>query len=705
MLAAGRRAPLLLAAATVAWLAAAAGAAAGTASAWNRTEQTALRLVAGTTAVGRGETVPLGLHFTLRPGWKVYWRSPGSGGLPPAIDWAASENVAGARIAWPAPRRFEAQGIESFGYADEVVLPIQLRLTRAGEAARAVAAVDYLTCREICIPYQATLTLDLPAGPADPSPEAALIARFLERVPGDGGQHGIRIDGAALARTAAGPRLVATVAAVPPLAAPDLLVESGLPLDFAAPRLSQAADGRAILTARVDGDDAVVARLVGSGVTLTLVDGPRSAEVPVTVVAAAGPAPASLALWIAMLATALLGGLVLNLMPCVLPVLSLKLLGVVEAGGRERAEVRRGFVASSAGILVSFAALAAGAIALQAGGHAAGWGIQFQHPWFLAALAGVLALFAANLWGWFAIPLPGFAQAAAAAPHRGTLGHFLTGAFAALMATPCSAPFLGTAVGFALSRGPLEILAIFLALGVGLALPYLAVAAFPGVATRLPRPGAWMNVVRRLLAVALVATCGWLLLVLAAQQGTGAALGLAGVLVAGVLLLGPLARLPAAWRTSIAAATLVAFAVVVVPRIAAVPPAPAPSQPAGQWRPFDRAAIAGLVGAGRLVFVDVTADWCITCQVNKKLVLGRGAVADRLAAPAVVAMRADWTRPDPAIAAFLADHGRYGIPFNVVYGPGAPQGVPLPELLTESAVLEALARAAGPARTAAAPGG
>lgn len=224
-------------------------------------------------------------------------------------------------------------------------------------------------------------------------------------------------------------------------------------------------------------------------------------------------------------------------------------------------------------------------MALKTAGLAVGWGIQFQEPWFLVAMAAVLALFAANLWGWFEIPLPGLAQSAANAPHRGPLGHFLTGALAAVLATPCSAPFLGTAIGFALARGPVEIFAIFTALGLGLALPYLAVAAVPGIAARLPRPGLWMVKVRRILAVAMVATCAWLLSVLAAQQGIGAAVVLAIVLALGVLLIGPLARLPVAWRTSVAAATVVLFAVAVVPRLTAPPRRRRRSRPARSGSP------------------------------------------------------------------------------------------------------------------------
>ena len=263
-------------------------------------------------------------------------------------------------------------------------------------------------------------------------------------------------------------------------------------------------------------------------------------------------------------------------------------------------------------------------------------------------------------------------------------GHFLTGALATLLATPCSAPFLGTAVGFALARGPLEILAIFAVLGLGLALPYLAISAWPGLATRLPRPGTWMIALRRLMGLALLGTAVWLLSVLAVQVGWVAAL-LVGVLLAlfaavlffgagrrpALVLLAGLALLPAAVFAPAAFPTATARAVLA----------------GGVWQPLQSAAIAGLVADGQVVFVDVTADWCITCQVNKSLVIERDPVATRLGESLVTTMRGDWTLPSDQITAYLATFGRYGIPFNAVYGPGLPQGRALPELLTSDVVL------------------
>jgi suppressor for copper-sensitivity B len=445
-------------------------------------------------------------------------------------------------------------------------------------------------------------------------------------------------------------------------------------------------------------------------VTLTLVDGLRSMETSTTVNAAGaagtplGAAGATLGTasgLIAMLGFALVGGLLLNLMPCVLPVLSLKLLSVVSHGGAAPRAIRAGFLASSAGILFSFLVLAGAAIALKMTGSAVGWGIQFQQPLFLVFMVVLVTGFAANLWGLFEIPLPRAIADIAVGGHNadGTPsnslgGHFATGALATLLATPCSAPFLGTAVGFALARGPLEILAVFTALGLGLALPYLLVAAFPALASRMPRPGRWMLVLRRVLGGTLALTGAWLLSVLAVQVSTGAALAIASLMGAFILVLAIRKRLPGRARiASGALAAALALTAFGLPLTLDRQASQAAAVIDGRWAPFDKAAIAEQVAAGRTVFIDVTADWCITCQANKKLVLTRGTVAERLFGQDMVPMRADWTRPDDRISSYLAEHGRYGIPFNIVYGPGAPDGIPLPELLTEAAVLAALDRA------------
>jgi suppressor for copper-sensitivity B len=272
------------------------------------------------------------------------------------------------------------------------------------------------------------------------------------------------------------------------------------------------------------------------------------------------------------------------------------------------------------------------------------------------------------------------------------------GVFATLLAASCSAPFVGTALGFALARGPLDIALVFAALGLGMAAPFLAVAAAPGLVAWLPRPGPWMIWLRRVLGVALLGTAGWLLFVLALEAGLSVALLAGGTLVAVLAILAWRHTLPAdrrGRRMASAAAIMLAASAVLVPSLRG--PAPTTETPAPgttvRWRPFDAAALHRMVAGGKIVFVDVSAAWCLTCKVNELTVLDRTPVVDRLGAPGVFAMRADWTRPDPAVSAYLQSFGRYGVPLDVVYGPGAPEGIALPELLTRDAVINAFQRA------------
>jgi suppressor for copper-sensitivity B len=663
---------------------------AASASDWFVTDQGRVRLVAAAPTVGDGKTLDLGLEFRLAPHWKIYWRSPGDAGYPPRLDWQGSTNLAAAEMAWPAPRRFSVSGLETVGYTGDVVFPIAARLTRPGESTRLRLTLSYLTCREICIPYDTVLRLDLPAGapPAGGASYTALIARYAARVPGDGRAAGLSLVSALLI-PGQHPMLELRVASAAPLRAPDAFVEGPPGVAFGAPHLASSdTPGQALLRLPASGAPGALDRLVGHRLRVTLVDGDRAMEGSVT--PAVGPPPADWGLLLRILPLALLGGFILNLMPCVLPVLSIKLLGVIGLHGHPRATLRWGFLATAAGVVLSFLALAAAMVALKSAGVAVGWGVQFQQPLFLVFMAAVLTLFAANLWGFFDVALPGWLGALASRGAGGKfIGNFATGAFATLLATPCSAPFLGTALGFALAAGPFEIFSVFLALGIGLAAPYLLVAAMPHVAEMLPRPGRWMIVLRRLMGFALAIAAAWLVSVLVSQIGLAAASAVAA-LMAG--LVASLALIRAGVPRRAAAATLV-IAAFVAPALLASPPAPAASD--GLWRNFDRAEIDRLVGRGDIVFVDVTADWCLTCKVNKELVIDQPAVRRELERHGTVAMRADWTRPSDAIAAYLRSFGRYGIPFNAVYGPALPQGRALPEILTPDRVLQALAEAAG----------
>ncbi len=656
--------------------------AAETASPWFVTDQGRVRLVAGQSSVGSDATVPLGLEFELKPHWKIYWRSPGDAGYPPHIDWAGSRNLRDAAMGWPAPTRFAVLGLQTVGYENHVVLPIAATVAKPGEALDLKAALRYLTCSDICVPYETTLALALPAGDGAPSSDAGLIARFAAREPQRQQTAALSLR-AATVIPGAHPLLELRVAATPPLKSPDAFIEAR-DIAFGAPMIA-ADGGDTIMRLAMTGPRARAPGLARERFDVTLVDGDRALETSVMPVL--GRAAPDAGFLLRIIGAALLGGFILNFMPCVLPVLSLKLVGIAGVGGRARGHIRLGLFASAAGVIAAFLVLAIVTLALRATGFAVGWGLQFQQPLFLIFMMALVTLFAANLWGLFEVPLPSaVAQWGGADRGRGMIGNFAAGAFATLLATPCSAPFVGTAIGFALAAGTGACLAVFLAMGIGLALPYLAIAVAPGLVSWLPRPGRWMVVLRGVLGWALAATGLWLAWVLTAESGIIAALIALALMAAVPLVLYLARRIPA--RAALVAALIgLAF---LIPAALPAPPRPAVLLQQGFWHPFDPGAIARLVGEGRTVFVDVTADWCLTCKLNERLAIDTPAVRRRLADKDVVAMRADWTRPSERIERYLQGFGRYGIPFNAVYGPAVPEGHALPELLTPDAVATAL---------------
>ena len=621
-----------------------------------QTDQTQVQLIAAVTGAGNLTSIPLGLRMELKPGWKTYWRSPGDAGYPLTIDYAGSRNLAGADLSWPAPHRFQLFGLQTFGYSNEVVFPISARPQVPGQPMTIHAQLRYLVCETICIPYTAELNLGIPAAPAELSDDAPLISRYRALVPGNGARSGLRLTQFGIATDG---RLVADVASdTLPLSQPDVVIEGPAEFEFGAPLVELSPDAmQARLVVPVKAEQKAP-KLQETDLTITAADGERSLEQkarPSVTRIIVDSGDNGWARWVHLLpvlAVALLGGLILNVMPCVLPVLALKLAGIADHAGTSRRSIRLSFLATASGVLVAFLLLALALIGLKAAGATIGWGIQFQQPLFLVFLILICVTFAANLAGWFEIPMPAFIGATSQAVDGSQTNaygkSFLTGMLATLMATPCSAPFVGTAVGFALSRGAQEILVIFATLGLGLALPYVVIAALPGAVAWLPRPGRWMLWLKRVLALALIGSAVWLGSVLAVQLGL----------------------LPA--RDALADQSLIA------------------------WQPFDESRITALVRDDKkVVFVDVTAAWCVTCQANKRLVVDRAPVAEKLQSPDVVAMLADWTKPDDKIARYLGAHGRYGIPFNIVYGPAAPGGIVLPELLTSDAVLAALRQAGG----------
>ena len=672
---------------------------------WLEGPKADIRLISATTAVGGRESIPLGIEVRLDDGWKTYWRSPGDAGIPPHVAWDKSANLASTAFYWPAPIRFKYYELETFGYEKQVVFPVTARLRNAGEALELRAQVDLLICDDVCIPHSYDASLDLPAGPANPSEFANIINRYQNQVPGDGSRAGLVFEGADVSGGDIKPVIRTAFRADTPFETPDLLVEGSGDVVFSNPEFRFLEKGHVLLASVTVEDifrEGAAVDLESNLLTFTLIDGVRSIETSTKPLAGGlahiGPGGLAATTLLSIMALALIGGLILNLMPCVLPVISIKLLSVVRHGGGDPREVRLGFLATTAGIVVSFLALGSFAVGVKSAGLVVGWGIQFQQPLFVVTLVVILTLFAANMWGLFEVCLPGkVSDVAVAASNRNSLGgQFFQGAFAAVLATPCTAPFLGTSIGFALSRGALEIYAIFLTLGVGMALPFLLVAVFPTLASRLPRPGPWMSSVKKFLSFALIATVVWLLSVLAVQVSVEAAIVIAFLMATIFSLFALRNRMPAARGRALGAgvftaAVLAFLAPIALPALGiGVEDSVRVAARDEAWVPLDEAAIPALLAKGNVVFVDVTADWCITCQVNKKRVLDTKAMIDTFERGNVILMRADWTKPSVTIARYLASFNRFGIPFNVIYGPESPRGVVLPELLSEHTVLDGL---------------
>ena len=606
--------------------------------AWQGDATARARLIAATTATGNSATLTAGLEVELADGWKTYWRSPGDAGLPPMLDFAQSRGLRGASMHFPAPHRFTLFGLETYGYSERVIFPISFALAERGRPLAIVAQLDGLVCSTICIPLSQQLTLALPSGEAKPSPHAQAIAQAIARVPlprsGNSGDQGARVEAAVLTGDNLIIRLASANGDPLPIHRGDILLEADAGYAFAAPRFVNGAAQIAI-------SGKPPAGLIGTDAMVTVLGDGDMFEETITISAA------SSGIFIALLA-GLLGGLLLNVMPCVLPVLAVKLTSVIGISGAGSVAIRRRFLMTAAGIMGSFGLLGLVLLGLRAGGAAIGWGVQFQNPIFLVLLIAVMLGFALLLaYDRLSLPIPAFATRLAYASSRltGDIKDIANGGLATLLATPCSAPFLGVAVGFAFVASPIAMLLVFLAMGLGLALPWLVIAGKPDWVAYLPKPGAWLAWVRPTLAMGLVATAVWLGFVLANVGFSGST-------------------------------------------------QPVPSQD-DTWQVWQPGKAESLVAEGRVVLVDVTADWCLTCKANKIFVLNSETTRQALAAVAAIQLQADWTRQDDTILAYLASFDRYGIPFNVVYGPAAPHGIVLPELLSHASLRQALLAAQG----------
>ncbi|MBX2854764.1 MAG: thioredoxin family protein [Rhodobacteraceae bacterium] len=689
------------------------------------TERAEVRLLASVDQIAPGDGATLALDQMLSPGWHSYWINPGDAGMETSIQWTAPEGVEISPIQWPTPTRFEFDGLMNYGYADRATLLMNLSVPAdwpAGKPIELKAAASWLVCEKLCVPEDAAFTLTLPTG-AETVADTSLTSNL------NGARGALPLDGRGLGAATynISDEALTLRLAAPALAKPGLEDVYFFParwgaIDHAAPQQASIQDGVLELTVPrpASGAEELEGALTG---ILTAVDGSTDGggalafEIAAVgdeaaVLGASAPAvggtgaaegigagtvasAAAFSLWGAAL-FAFFGGAILNLMPCVFPVLALKALSLANHSQSRGSERLSHGLAYGAGVLVSFLAFAGVLIGLKAAGTVVGWGFQLQTPIVVACLAYVLFAVGLNLSGVIEVDVGFGSVGGDLADRSGWSGSFFTGVLAALVASPCTAPFMGAALGYALTQDAATSLTVFAALGLGFAAPIVLLSASPGVARMMPRPGEWMVRFRQALAFPMYAAAAWLLWVLGNQAGVDA---LFAALI-GMVLLGL-----AAWALGAGApqsvtgrrVAMVAAVLALIGALFALEPAlDADDSGAGIARaaeegvePYNAARLAALRAEGRPVFLNMTADWCISCKVNEKVVLHGESFDSLLTETDAVYMRGDWTRRDPAISAVLQEFGRVGVPLYVVYPPeGAPKL--LPQILTNGIIREAM---------------
>ncbi len=672
-------------------------------------------LIAERAGVAPGGTVTVALDQVIRKNWHTYWINPGDAGAPTQIAWHLPPGWTAGAIQWPYPKRLPLGPLMDFGYEGQVALLSDIKAppdAKPGDTATLDADVMLLVCAEICVPEPKHLSLPLAVTatpPASDSKTAALFADTRSKLPhaspwkavydAADKRFALLIESPEIA--AAHPKSVdyypytdgyieASAPQTLGTTGNGFVIQSQSGYKLATKEKRAAAppvlDGVLVLTGadgRVDALDVRAEPGEVPAASVTLLETPAASDVGL----------------VQALFFALLGGLILNLMPCVFPVLSMKALAL--AAKREApAKAKASALAYGAGVLLSFLALAGALIGLRTGGASLGWGFQLQQPVFVTGLALLMFAVGLNLSGLYEIGGGRLANAGGRlAGKEGAAGSFFTGVLAVVVATPCTAPFMGAAMGYALTTSPIAALAVFAALGLGFAAPFMLLGLWPRALRLLPRPGAWMTTLRQVLAFPMYGAAIWLVWVLSLQAGSDgvlAVLAAALALAFGLWVFGRSQGATGYRRTAgfAAAAVAVLGALILIPLAGAGvrPAALANAAPEGAlaYEPFTSAKLQSLRGEGRPVFVNATAAWCITCLVNEKVALSGGKVAQAFADKKVAALKADWTNQDAEITSLLATHGRSGVPLYLYYAPGADKPAVLPQLLTESTVLAAL---------------
>tara|TARA_B100001059_G_scaffold93153_1_gene92316 strand:+ start:55682 stop:57736 length:2055 start_codon:yes stop_codon:yes gene_type:complete len=659
-------------------------------SGWQQAKHIKAELVSEYSVVTPGQTFAMLLHFEPDPGWHTYWQNPGDSGLPTIISWQLPGTMQAGEIQWPTPQAFVIPPLVNYGFAGQTLLLSDLTLPAdyAQDTVTIQADVDWLVCEEVCIPADASFELTLPVAsqselavsqqPLFSSARASLP--ITTDILGD-----YAISGGAFSAqlSAALPQ--------PPVA---FFVAGGELVDHAASQQIITQEGSVLLQQALNtyfteapfAVEIVLVDTAGQGYSVSFQQRQQDA-VPgaSTEILVTGGTLSSTPLWLILLMAAG-GGLILNLMPCVFPVLSLKALSIA-ANSQQRQQQRRDALFYTAGVVLSFLALASLLIALRAAGNAIGWGFQLQSPFLVGLLVYLLLALGLSLSGLVQFGLGLMNTGGSLAAKSGSKGSFFTGVLAVIVASPCTAPFMGTALGYAVTQSPQVALFVFAALGLGMALPFLLLAYIPTLARLLPKPGAWMDTLKQLLAWPLYLSAVWLLWVFGRQAGIDAmALLLVGmVALAAALWLWGRVQLGAGWFSKVAALGLLLLALITLWQGAKLQVAASNGQQAASqthhWQSWSPETLAELRQQDKPVLVNMTADWCITCLVNERIALNTERSKSALRDYNVSYLKGDWTRRDSDITAYLQQYQRDGVPLYVLYWPGQPPQV-LPQILT-----------------------
>lgn len=673
------------------------------------TERTRAELLAyAPEGVEPGKPVWVGLQLAHQPDWHSYWKNSGDSGLPTKLEWKLPAAVQAGEIAWPMPRKYPIGTLINYGYEHTVMLPVPLTITPEFKPSPLAGTLEvklkaqWLVCRKECIPEEGEFSLAIPVKSATALHGPVFQASFAAQPKPLAGQATATIDGNALRLRVSG--LPAGLQGKPLEFFPETseVIETSAPWTQAwdgkawtaqvplSANRSQSPDVMPIVLTQGNQGWSINARVQGTwpAVAAPVALSPALQEA-LRNNAAAAESGAGLTFMAALLA-ALLGGLILNLMPCVFPVLAIKVVGFTQHATDQRTRRLDG-AAYSAGVIASFAALGLLVIALRSAGQQLGWGFQLQIPGVIAALAVLFSLIGLNLAGVFEVRQIIPTRLASLQSSHPVLNAFLSGVLAVVVASPCTAPFMGAALGFAVGLPTTQALLIFAVLGAGMALPYLVASWVPAVGRLLPRAGEWMVTFRRLMAFPMFTAVVWLLWVLGQQSGIDAVGALLAVLVA-ISMLAWSMGLPGRSRVIVGVIALAwagGFAWLLAGQIGAARPERVAAANDGAWQAWEPGRVEQLLASGRPVFVDFTAAWCVTCQYNKKTVLQAPDVQTDLAARNIALLRADWTLRDPTITAALAALGRNGVPLYVIYSPETAPRI-LSEILSRSELRAAL---------------